>query len=260
MIFSYYPGCTLKTKAKDLDIYGRKSAEELDITLEELPDWQCCGAVYPMAEDEIATRLSSVRVLVTAKALNHSLVTLCSACHNVIKRVNEDMKSNKDMRTKVNNYLKLDTEYSGETQVLHYLEMLRDVVGFEQLKKKVKYPLTGKKIASFYGCLLLRPGKIMQFDNPENPKIMEDFIRAIGAVPVVYPFRNECCGGYITLENRSLAEKKCDTILASAIETGAEALITACPLCMYNLDVNSTKQKLPVYYFTELLAEALGVK
>ena len=111
-----------------------------------------------MAEDEIATRLSSVRVLVTAKALNHSLVTLCSACHNVIKRVNEDMKSNKDMRTKVNNYLKLDTEYSGETQVLHYLEMLRDVVGFEQLKKKVKYPLTGK-IASFLRMPLLRPAR-----------------------------------------------------------------------------------------------------
>jgi len=100
----------------------------------------------------------------------------------------------------------------------------------------------------------------MQFDNPENPRIMEDFIRAIGAEPVIYPFRNECCGGYITLENRNLAEEKCNTIISSAIEKGAEAIITACPLCMYNLEVNSTEQKLPVYYFTELLAEALGVK
>lgn len=260
MIFSYYPGCTLKTKAKDLDIYARKSAEALDITLEELPDWQCCGAVYPMAEDEIATRLSSVRALVLAKESNQNLVTLCSACHNVIKRVNEDMKTNDNMKSKVNNYLKLDSEYSGETKVIHYLEMLRDVVGFEQLKKRVKNPLKGKKIATFYGCLLLRPGKIMQFDNPENPQIMEDFINAIGAIPVVYPFRNECCGGYITLENRKLAEEKCNTITESAMGKGADAIITACPLCMYNLEVNSTKQKLPVYYFTELLAEALGVK
>jgi len=260
MIFSYYPGCTLKTKAKSLDIYGRKSAEELDITLEEIPDWQCCGAVYPMAEDEIATRLSSVRALAAAKALKRDLVTLCSACHNVIKRVNEDMKTNEDIRTRVNNYLRPDMQYNGETKVFHYLEILRDVVGFEQLKKKVKYPLTGKKIASYYGCLLLRPGKVMQFDNPENPRIMEDFIRAIGAEPVIYPFRNECCGGYITLENRNLAEEKCNTIISSAIEKGAEAIITACPLCMYNLEVNSTEQKLPVYYFTELLAEALGVK
>ncbi len=260
MIFSYYPGCTLKTKAKSLDIYGRKSAEELDITLEEVPDWQCCGAVYPMAEDEIATRLSSVRALAAAKVLKRDLVTLCSACHNVIKRVNEDMKTNEDIRTRVNNYLRPDMQYNGETKVFHYLEILRDVVGFEQLKKKVKYPLTGKKIASYYGCLLLRPGKVMQFDNPENPRIMEDFIRAIGAEPVIYPFRNECCGGYITLENRNLAEEKCNTIISSAIEKGAEAIITACPLCMYNLEVNSTEQKLPVYYFTELLAEALGVK
>jgi len=259
MIFSYYPGCTLKTKAKSLDIYGRKSAEELDITLEEVPDWQCCGAVYPMAEDEIATRLSSVRALAAAKALKRDLVTLCSACHN-IKRVNEDMKTNEDIRTRVNNYLRPDMQYNGETKVFHYLEILRDVVGFEQLKKKVKYPLTGKKIASYYGCLLLRPGKVMQFDNPENPRIMEDFIRAIGAEPVIYPFRNECCGVYITLENRNLAEEKCNTIISSAIEKGAEAIITACPLCMYNLEVNSTEQKLPVYYFTELLAEALGVK
>ena len=194
MIFSYYPGCTLKTKAKSLDIYGRKSAEELDITLEEVPDWQCCGAVYPMAEDEIATRLSSVRALAAAKVLKRDLVTLCSACHNVIKRVNEDMKTNEDIRTRVNNYLRPDMQYNGETKVFHYLEILRDVVGFEQLKKKVKYPLTGKKIASYYGCLLLRPGKVMQFDNPENPRIMEDFIRAIGAEPVIYPYRNEGCG------------------------------------------------------------------
>ncbi|HHV96360.1 MAG TPA: disulfide reductase [Clostridiaceae bacterium] len=260
MIFSYYPGCTLKTKAKSLDIYGKKSAEELGIFLEELPDWQCCGAVYPMAGDEIATRLSSVRALATARNLNRGLVTLCSACHNVLKRVNEDMKTNEYIRTRVNNYLEDDIQYNGETEVYHYLEMIRNVIGFENLKRKIKYPLKGKKIASYYGCLLLRPGKVMQFDNPENPSIMEDFIRAIGAEPVIYPFRNECCGGYITLENRRLAKEKCNTIVASAIEKGAEAIITACPLCMYNLEVNSTELKLPVYYFTELLAEALGVK
>lgn len=260
MIFSYYPGCTLKTKAKDLDEYARKSAETLGIVLEELPDWQCCGGVYPLAQDEIATKLSSVRALVSANSLGRDLVTLCSACHHVIKRVNNDMKTDEDIKTKVNNYLKLDTQYSGETNVIHYLEMLRDVVGFDELKKKVVNPLTGRKIGAYYGCLLLRPSTEMQFDNPENPVIIEDFIRAIGATPVVYPYRNECCGGYVALSEKSIAQEKCNTIIASASEKGAEALITACPLCMYNLDTNSTEQKLPVYYFTELLAEALGVK
>lgn len=260
MTFSYYPGCTLKTKAKELDEYARKSAQALGITLEELPEWQCCGAVYPMAQDEIATKLSSVRALVSARDLGTDLVTVCSACHHVIKRVNNDMKTNDNIKTKVNNYLKLDTDYEGETKVLHYLEMLRDVVGFDEIKKKVVKPLTGKKIAAYYGCLLLRPSSAMQFDNPENPTIMEDFIHAIGATPVVYPYRNECCGGYVTVDNPELAQKKCNTIIESAVENGAQAIITACPLCMYNLDANTPEQDLPITYFTEVLAEALGVK
>lgn len=260
MIYSYYPGCTLRTKAKDLDEYARKSAEVLGINLEELPDWQCCGAVYPLAQDEIATRLSSVRALASAGSLGRDLVTLCSACHHVIKRVNNDMKTNQDIRMKVNNYLEPDKEYAGETKVIHFLELLRDVVGFDELKKKVVNPLTGRKIGAYYGCLLLRPGDEMQFDNPENPVIMEDFIRSIGATPVVYPYRNECCGGYVSITEKSLSQKKCNTIVSSAAEKGADEIITACPLCMYNLDTNSTERKLPVRYFTELLAEALGVK
>lgn len=260
MIFSYYPGCTLKTKAKELDQYARKSALALGITIEELSDWQCCGAVYPLAQDEIATKLSSIRALASAKALGRDLVTLCSACHHVIKRVNNDIRTNEDIRTRANNYLQLEENYAGETNVIHYLEMLRDFIGFEELKKKVVKPLTGKKIAAYYGCLLLRPSSTMQFDNPENPTIIEDFIAAIGATPVIYPYRNECCGGYVALTEKELVAQKCDLITSTAAENGAEAIITACPLCMYNLDTNATKQKLPVYYFTELLAEALGVK
>jgi heterodisulfide reductase subunit B len=260
MNYSYYPGCTLKTKAKELDLYARKSAEVLGITLQELPDWQCCGAVYPMAKDEIATRLSSVRALMSAKALGNDLVTLCSACHHVIKRVNNDMASDENIRTKINNYLQPEDAYAGETKVIHYLELLRDTVGFDTLKDKVVNGFHGRKIAAYYGCLLLRPSREMQFDNPENPSIIEDFIRAIGGEPVLYPYRNECCGGYISMEKKSIAQDKCNAIMASAIENGAEEIITACPLCMYNLQSNSTQMKLPVRYFTELLAEALDVK
>ena len=259
MTFSYYPGCTLKTKAKDLDIYARKSAEALGVTLEELPEWQCCGATYPMASDEIASKLSSVRALMSAKSLGNDLVTLCSACHHVIKRVNWDMKNNEDLRTKVSNYMKTE-EYCGDTKVIHYLELLRDVIGFDNIKAKVTNPLKGKKIAPYYGCMLLRPSKQMQFDNPENPTIIEDFIRAIGAEPVEYPYKNECCGGSVAMSNNDLAMKKSENVVGSAKENGADCIITACPLCLYNLDANTVENKLPVYYFTELLAEALGVK
>lgn len=259
MVFSYYPGCTLKTKGKALDQSARACAEALGFTLEELPEWQCCGAVYPNATDEIATRLSSVRALSNAKAKGQELVTLCSACHHVIKRVNGDLQKNEDIRFKVNNYLKLDTPYEGETTVLHYLEVLRDRIGFDNLKAMVQNPLTGRKIGAYYGCMLLRPGKEMQMDDPENPTILEDFIRAIGAEPVYYAQRNECCGGYQTLENKPQAQKRATTVVDNAATAGAEMLITACPLCLYNLAQNAANP-LPVKYFTELLAEALGLE
>ena len=259
MKYTYYPGCTLRTKAKDLDAYARASAKALGFELEEVTQWQCCGGVYPLGSDEIATKLSSVRVLNEAKEKGQDLVTLCSACHHVIKRVNDDMKNVVDIQTRANNYMKLDEPYKGETNVLHFLEVLRDRVGFDNLKKMVTNPLTGKKIGAYYGCLLLRPGEILAFDNPENPTIIEDFIKAIGATPVVYPYRNECCGGYISLKEKDMAKSMCDTIVESAKGFGAEMLITACPLCMYNLNKN-TVGDVPVYYFTELLAEALGVK
>ncbi len=257
MKYSYYPGCTLRTKAKDLDDYARVSAKALGVELIEVEDWQCCGGVYPLGSDEIATKLSSVRALNAAKEKDQALVTMCSACHHVIKRVNDDMKNVEDIRTKANNYMGLDEPYQGETEVLHFPEVLRDKVGFDELKKKVTNPLTGKKIGAYYGCLLLRPGKVLGFDDPENPTIIEDFIRAIGAEPVVYPYRNECCGGYISLKEKEMAENMCDKIMDSAEGFGADMLITACPLCMYNLNKSG---KLPVVYFTELLAEALGVK
>ncbi len=259
MKYSYYPGCTLKNKAKDLDAYARASAKALGFELEEIEDWQCCGGVYPLGTDEIASKLSSVRTLNAAKEKAHDLVTLCSACHHVVKRVNDDMKNVEDIRTRANNYMQLEEPYAGETEVLHFLEVLRDRVGFDKLKEKVVNPLKDKKIGAYYGCLLLRPGKVLGFDNPENPTIIEEFIRAIGATPVVYPYRNECCGGYISLKEKEMAKNMCDKIIDSAEGFGAEMLITACPLCMYNLN-KSTEGKIPVVYFTELLAEALGVK
>ena len=256
MVYSYFPGCTLKTKAKDLDRYGRESAKALGFELEEIENWQCCGGVYPLGTDEIASKLSSVRALNDAK--DQDLVTLCSACHHVIKRVNDDMKNVEDIRTRANNYMQLEQPYEGETNVLHYLEVLRDRVGFDELKKKVVKPLTGRKIGAYYGCLLLRPSSVLAFDDPENPTIIEDFIRAIGAEPVIYGYRNECCGGYVALEDAQSAKKKSNAVSDNAKANGAEVIVTACPLCKYNLIKNESS--VPVVYFTELLAEALGVK
>ncbi len=255
MIFSYYPGCTLKNKAKDLDEYARKCALALGVTLEEIDNWQCCGGVFTTAKDEVATKLSSVRALKYAQDKGQGLVTVCSACHNVIKQTNSAMQD-KEFASKVSVYN--GEEYDGGCKVYHYLELLRDVIGFDKVKEKVVSPLKGKKIAPYYGCLLLRPSGVMQMDDPENPKIMEDFIRAIGADPVYYANRNECCGGYVALEDAEQAKKSSNRVSDNAVSCGAEVIVTACPLCKYNLIKNGSK--IPVIYFTELLAEALGVK
>ena len=252
----------IKNKAKDLDDYARKSALALGVELEEIENWQCCGGVYTTSNDEIATKLSSVRALIEAGKKNQTLVSVCSACHNVIKQTNYAMQTDGDFAMKVNCYNKSNlgegNEYNGQTEVMHFLELLRDKVGFDVIKEKVVKPLTGKKIGAYYGCLLLRPGKVMAMDDVENPQIIEDLIRALGAEPIIYSYRNECCGGYVALESPELAKNKSNHVSDNAKNSGAEMIVTACPLCKYNLVKNGSS--VPVVYFTELLAEALGVK
>ena len=262
MRYSLYPGCTLKTKAKVFEESALKAAEALGVEMVELEEWQCCGAVYPLAKDEYFPLLSPVRSLAATKEKGDKLVTLCAACHHVFKRANHAIKNDKEAREKVTGYLEVD--YAGEVDVVHYLEMLKDDIGFEKIKEKVTAPLKGRKLAAYYGCLLLKPQKEMLFDDPENPVIIEDFIRALGAEAVEYPYRTDCCGAYLSITEEGLAKTTVGKILDSAHRNGAEGLVVACPLCQYNLVSFQEKLKaegkpeMPVYYMTELLVEALG--
>ncbi len=259
MKVSYFPGCTLKTKAKDLEEYALKSANALGVEMEEIDNWQCCGGAFTTCSDEIATKLSSVRALNSAKQKGQPLVSVCSACHNVLKQTNHAIKTNFEFSQKTSNYLKSENiEYNGETEVLHFLELLRDKVGYDEIKAKVVNPLKDLKVACYYGCLLLRPSKVMKMDDAENPSILENLVKALGAEPKYFGFRNECCGGYTIMDEKGDAKEKSKLILDSAKKAGADVIVTACPLCLYNLKKNQGDVK--VVYFTELLAEALGVK
>lgn len=258
MKISYYPGCTLKNKARALDKYAVESAAALGYEFEEIENWQCCGGAYTSAKDEIATKLPAVRALANGRDNGGRVVTVCSACYNVLAQTNNEFRVNPDFDMRVNNYLAPDFEYHGEGSVIHYLELLRDEIGFDRVAEAVKNPFKGKKIAAYYGCLLLRPSSVLKFDDPENPKIMEDFIRALGGEPVVYSMRNECCGGYITLEDKNAARKRSSAVVSSAKDMGADFMVTACPLCLYNLTKNS-EEPIQVRYFTEVLADALGL-
>ncbi|MGI6096543.1 MAG: CoB--CoM heterodisulfide reductase iron-sulfur subunit B family protein [Dethiobacteria bacterium] len=260
MRYSFYPGCTLKTKAKRFEDTALKSAAALGIDLQELEEWQCCGAVFPLASDELVTLLSPVRALNAAAEKGQPLVTLCSACHHVLKRANEVIRSKNDVREKVTDYLEID--YDGSGKVIHFLELLRDEIGFDTLAEKVKEKLEGRKLAAYYGCLLLRPQEAMQFDDPEDPQIIEDFLVALGADVIEYPYRTECCGAYLSVTEKELAEDRVGRIISSAKKNGVEGLVVACPLCHYNLEQfqnDNPEQAIPIYYFTELLAEALGL-
>ena len=265
MRYSFYPGCTLKTKAKEFELSALRSAKALGVEMEEIEEWQCCGAVYPLVRDEYFPLLSPVRSLVAAKERGNKLVTLCAACHHVFKRTNYAINNNKEAREKITGYLEMD--YVGDVEVLHYLEVLKKEIGFNSLSEKIKFPQQDKKLAAYYGCLLLRPQKEMQFDNPENPSIIEEFICSIGAEVVSYPYRTDCCGAYLSVTEEELATNTVGKILLSAYKNGAQGLVVACPLCQYNLvtcqqilkEKVDYSEELPVYYFTELLAVALGV-
>ena len=259
MSYLYFPGCTLKDKtASKMEKSALMAAAELGLSLEEFDEWQCCGAVYPLTDDELITLLSPSRTLFAAK--DRPVVSLCSACHHVLKRTRERLAADKDARDKISSFL--EEEYPGATPVLHYLELLRDELGWDALKEKVKMPLEGRRLAAYYGCMLLRPAKEMSFDDPEKPRIMEDFLDALGAEVITFPFRNKCCGAYLAVTEQQVMEDASNNVVEMALEYGAEELTTACPLCHYNLEQTPAAKegKIKISYFSEPLAEALNLE
>jgi len=264
MNYPYFPGCTLYTKGKSFDDAGKAAGEKLGFSLDELETWTCCGATFPLAEDNDIALASPTRVLAKGRAAGDTLVTLCAVCHNVLKRTNHVMQTNEERRAKVTDFI--EETYAGDLNVLHYLEVLRDQIGFETLAEKVTKPLQGLKVAPYYGCLLLRPTAVMQMDDPDNPSIFEALLKALGAEPVDYPMKAECCGAFQVVHSDAMATRCSQEIIASARARGAQLLVTACPLCQFNLEdrqaeMAKTEQGfkgLPVLYFTQLLDLALG--
>ena len=284
----YYPGCTLHEKARHLDRTFRESAKGLGIEIIELSTWTCCGAAFPLASDNKVGLLAPARILATAaredpdriatsvgdadtipgpsqKENDHEvyLTTLCAFCYNVLKRANNLLHEDDYKLRKINEFL--EENYQLNVKVKHFLEILRDDYGFDNLTEWVKRPLADLKIAPYYGCQLLRPYKELQMDDPEQPTIMEDFLTSLGSAAMDFPFKNECCGSYQIIDNEPLALELSYNILNNARKNGAEALILSCPVCYYNLDRKQQQiqenytgfSTIPVFYFTELLALAL---
>ncbi len=259
MKIPYYPGCTLSTKAKGYDRSGRAVAVALGMELVELPDWQCCGATFPLATDNSMALIAPTRVLHQAEEAGDQVAALCAICYHVLKRTQTTLEKSPEMLERINWFM--EEEYRGEVKVIHFLELLRDGFGWEALAERVVRPLKGLRAAPYYGCLLLRPYDEIHLDDPEAPTILHDLVRALGAEPVDFPFNIECCGSYLTVKDPSISTDLSRQIVASAREHGAEVIVTACPLCQFNLDYpqRQSPEGIPVVYFTQLMAVALGL-
>lgn len=266
MQLAYYPGCTLKTKARNLEEPALASLAALGLELEEMDRWNCCGAVYSLAEDDLIHQVAPVRNLIRAKERGRDrLVVLCSFCFNALKRANLLMSGDPAKRDTLNAFMDEEPDYSGEVRVLHLLELLRDEIGWPALKEKVKLPLRGLRLAPYYGCTLLRPREVA-IDDVENPTILQDFLAALGATPVDFPEATRCCGSYQVVSDPGDIPGYARDILSPAVRRGAEGLVLTCPLCDYDLGKGQEElvQKegsagVPLFYFTQLLALALGL-
>ncbi len=261
MKYSYFPGCTLPTQMKNFELTVRWTARRLGIELEELDSWQCCQAVFPLSTDSPMGLVASFRALINAHQAGRALVTCCSGCFHVIKRTAHLMARDQETRQKLEAFC--EQEYPPEgVQVLHYLDLL--LSSLESVQPPV--PLKDLRVGAYYGCLLLRPEDELGFDDPEDPQKMERLVRLLGAEPVLYAYRTECCGSYSSLLDRAGAEAAVRAIVSSARRAGAQVLVTSCPLCFWNLEESSlalaTREPsfapLPVLYFTQLVALALA--
>ena len=266
MKVSYYPGCTLKTKAKHLEDSALASLAALGVDVTELPRWNCCGAVHSLANDDLIHHVAPVRDLIRAKDEgSERLVTLCSMCYNTLARANLLMRNDEVKRKTINDFMNEESDYSGEVQVEHLITFLRDTVGWDNLRAKLKAPLNGMKIASYYGCTLVRPKDVAI--EPASGRVMNEFVEALGASAVDFDANAVCCGSYQVLAHPEAVVDVVGRIIKSASDAGADALILSCPLCEYNLVKNQNEllqkqkivRKLPVFYFSQLLAMALGL-
>jgi heterodisulfide reductase subunit B len=265
MNYLYFPGCTLYTKAKNFDQTARNCSLLLGFELVELPNWTCCGATFPLATDNLMALLPPARILARAKEQGEVLTTLCAICFNVIKRTNHLLQKDGEKREKINQFIEMN--YQGDLKVLHYLEILKQEIGFPTLQEKVKKPLNELQAAPYYGCMLLRPFEEMGFDDKERPTLFEEFLSALGARPIDFPYKIECCGSFQSVGTPEVATECAYRILTSAMRQGAEVVVSTCPLCTFNLDQKQSDilkdhldfKTIPVLYFTQLLGVAMGL-
>jgi heterodisulfide reductase subunit B len=259
---AYFPGCSLHSSAAEYDRTLRAVAARLGLELVEPPGWGCCGSTPAHTTDPLLATLLPLRTLATVEQMGLDTVTApCSACFARMKTAAHLVANDSALAQEVQ--AQLGYAYRGSVTVQHLLETLVDRVGLEKIKAQVKRPLRGLKVACYYGCLVTRPPQITGAGRPEYPIQMDELVQVLGAEPVDWSYKTDCCGSSLGLTQTPLALAITRKILQNAYDCGADLIAAVCPLCHVNLDARQSQIgldfQIPVLYLTQLMALAFGL-
>jgi heterodisulfide reductase subunit B len=268
MRVAYYPGCSLMGTGREYDESFRAMCGQLDVELAEVHDWNCCGASSAIVVDHDLSVALPARTLALAEPMGLDLAVPCAACYNRLKSAQKALRDEPEVVERIKDSLPAVPD--GRTRVLNVLELLVNRVGLDALRQRVTMPLTGLKPAAYYGCLLVRPPDVCQFDDPENPTYMERVIEGLGAEPVTWYAKTDCCGASLATTRREVVTALCGQIASRARTAGANCLVVACPLCHMNMDSRQPRkmdweagevpEPLPVFYVSEMVGLAVGLR
>jgi heterodisulfide reductase subunit B2 len=264
---TYFPGCSAHGTSEEFDHTLKLVMKTLDVQMEEIPDWNCCGATSAHVMTENLALALPMRNLVLAEKLNNKTMGIaCASCYSRMKGTKKHLDENPELARKINSTIIEEGEYKGTIEVKSMLQYCFEEIGLETIKSKVTHSLSGLKVACYYGCLLTRPKDVTHFDSPEYPMSMDLLMEALGAKAMDFDYKTECCGASFSISNTEVVESLSGKILEVAKESGAHLIVVACPLCQSNLDMrqpdiekhSGKKFDLPVLYFTQLMALAFG--
>jgi heterodisulfide reductase subunit B len=269
MKYAFFPGCSLHSTAKEYEESAKAISEVLKIDLVEIPDWNCCGAIDVVyAFKALYATTLATRNLALAEKMQMDLVTPCSGCYFTLANANKILKEDPETRNKVDEALRsAGISYGGAVKVRHFADVVLSEIGLEKIKENVKVQLKNLKVASYYGCLMVRPPNICNFDNAEHPTRLDDLAETLGALKIDFYGKTRCCGAALGFTDEEIMLEMSKDILLSAKNAGANCMVTACSMCHLSLDARQKeieshfkiKIDLPVLHFTQLIGLAFGI-
>jgi len=266
MKVSYYPGCSLEVTARPYDLSTRQVCGTLGIDLQEAPEWSCCGSSPALKMNRLlSVALSAHNIAQIEKQQLSDVVAPCPFCFRRLASAQQEMTADPQLKQRVETTI--ETTIQGELNVHSLLGYIRNEVGLEAIRDKVKKPLKGLRLIPYYGCYQVKPPKVTRFDNPENPTSLDEVLDALGAEVLDWDFKAECCGAGLALSKTEKVTELCGRLIREAVYRGADALVVVCQLCQANLDMrqddigakHGTSYSLPVVYFTELMGLSFGL-